>query len=54
MKTPKRACKGCFHCTPYYGNVSKDGKRVVSRYWCIHYNKTASDPIKCEFRKEKK
>lgn len=53
MKAPKRACKGCIHCKPYYGNLDKTGKRVVSRYWCITQSKTCNDPKWCMFRKEK-
>ena len=53
MKAPKRACKGCWYCTPHYGNRDKTGKRIVSNYWCSKRNGMCPDPKECKFRKEK-
>lgn len=53
MKTPKRACRGCFNCTPVYGNFDRQGKRVVSKYWCTAKSRTAPDPKECAEKEEK-
>lgn len=50
---PKKACRGCLYCNPYYGNKNKFGKRIISKYWCIKKSTTCSDPKECSFRKEK-
>lgn len=50
-KAPKKACKGCVYCVPYYGNLDKSGKRVISRYWCIMKSSTCTDSKQCVFRK---
>lgn len=50
-KAPKKACKGCVYCIPYYGNLDKYGKRVISRYWCIMKSSACNDPKQCVFRK---
>lgn len=51
---PKKACRGCLYCTPYYGNKNKFGKRTISKYWCIKKSTTCSDPKECSFRKGNK
>lgn len=44
-------CKKCIHCHPYYGNKDKNGKRVISKYYCIKKNKSLNGRIKqCEYR----
>lgn len=52
-KAPKKACKGCKHCHPYYGNSDKSGKRTVSSYWCGKKSTNCNDPKMCELREEK-
>ena len=52
-KSPKKACKGCKYCTEYFGNLTKDGRREMSRYWCIAKSMTCSDPKSCILRRQK-
>ena len=52
-KAPKKACKGCGYCIPYYGNFDKSGKRTVSKYFCAKRLTICNFPKECEFRKEK-
>ena len=51
-KAPKKACKGCKYCVPYFGNLTKDGRRVISRYWCTAKSVTCPDPKSCIFRSQ--
>ena len=52
-KAPKKACKGCGYCIPYYGNFDKSRKRTVSKYFCAKRLTVCNFPKECEFRKEK-
>lgn len=52
MKCSK-LCKNCYYCIPHWGNKTKQGKRSISRYWCIKRSMTAPSIKQCEYYKEK-
>lgn len=52
MKCSK-LCKNCYYSVPYWGNKTKDGKRSISRYWCIKRGATAPSIKQCNLYKER-
>ena len=50
-----RDCDGCIYFHKYYGNKNKQGKRMLSKYFCSARNESLKKfPTKCEKRKDKK
>lgn len=46
-------CKGCVYFHKYYGNKNKQGKRVISGYFCSAKNgKISNFPKECSFKKD--
>ena len=46
-----RDCKDCIGFTKYYGNKDKNGKAIISRYWCSIKNGTITKfPKECMFK----
>ena len=53
MRKIPKLCKSCVYFCKHYGNKNKEGKRVVSSFWCSCKNgKITTFPKKCEFYKE--
>lgn len=53
MKRSK-ICTDCRYCHPYYGNKNKQGKRVISTYWCSKKNRKLNKNLKqCDEKMKK-
>lgn len=47
-------CKGCKYFVKYYGKKDKQGKRIVSNYWCVAKNGFIRNyPKYCKFKTDK-